>query len=233
MPTDHARNLSNARMCRPISGRVSKPSSELRQAASSACGVAVRAPAVAAGSSRTGRSDRFASALQGVLAVAEEGLSALDQGGPSPDCLAGAELVARPGCVHPVTRGRLDKRDRQWLRGFVPVFAEHLGFGRRAHRSVRPLGVGCVAGRADVPGVARMETRWGIVGRMGNGVDVRSVVGHSNVDERAPEVQCVGKRGYGSKAKAKRSARRSEGKIGRVFTYRCPHCNLFHLGHRR
>ncbi len=44
--------------------------------------------------------------------------------------------------------------------------------------------------------------------------------------------QCVGKRGYGSKAKAKRHARRAEGTIGRLHAYRCPHCDLFHLGHR-
>ena len=56
---------------------------------------------------------------------------------------------------------------------------------------------------------------------------------HSNDTVRDPAFQCAGKRGYGTKAKAKRSARRAERIIGRLSAYRCPHCDLFHLGHRR
>lgn len=56
---------------------------------------------------------------------------------------------------------------------------------------------------------------------------------HSNDTVRDPALQCAGKRGYSSKAKAKRSGRRSEWLLGRLSAYRCPHCNLFHLGHRR
>ncbi len=46
------------------------------------------------------------------------------------------------------------------------------------------------------------------------------------------ERQCEGKRGYRSKKVAKTSGRRAESTIGRVSVYRCPHCDLFHLGHK-
>lgn len=55
---------------------------------------------------------------------------------------------------------------------------------------------------------------------------------HSNDFVRSPEVQCEGKHGYRSKAEAKRYARRAEHRLGRLVAYRCPHCELFHLGHR-
>lgn len=56
---------------------------------------------------------------------------------------------------------------------------------------------------------------------------------HTNTAVHDPAVQCAGKRGYASKAIAKRYARRGEWRFGRLSTYRCPHCHLFHLGHRR
>jgi hypothetical protein len=56
---------------------------------------------------------------------------------------------------------------------------------------------------------------------------------HRNDSVYDPARQCIGKLGYSSKAKAKRHGRRAEGTIGRLFAYRCPHCSLFHLGHRR
>ncbi len=55
---------------------------------------------------------------------------------------------------------------------------------------------------------------------------------HSNSVAHSPEAQCKGKKGYDSKTKAKRYARRGESRLGRLFAYRCPHCDLFHLGHR-
>jgi hypothetical protein len=57
-------------------------------------------------------------------------------------------------------------------------------------------------------------------------------VSHHNDSVYDPARQCNGKMGYASKAKAKRHGRRAEGKIGRLVAYRCPHCRLFHLGHR-
>lgn len=56
---------------------------------------------------------------------------------------------------------------------------------------------------------------------------------HSNDTVHDSALQCAGKRGYASKTRAKRHARRAESVIGRLSAYRCPHCNLFHLGHRR
>ncbi len=51
------------------------------------------------------------------------------------------------------------------------------------------------------------------------------------VDKR--ERQCEGKHGYSSKRKAKTAGRRAEPHVsGRLSAYRCPHCDLFHLGHR-
>lgn len=47
-----------------------------------------------------------------------------------------------------------------------------------------------------------------------------------------PERQCKGKRGYPSKTKAKRAARRRNLPPS-IHAYRCAHCSLFHLGHRR
>ena len=46
-----------------------------------------------------------------------------------------------------------------------------------------------------------------------------------------PDKQCRGKHGYTSKSKAKLSGRRA-GAPGSIKAYRCPHCDLFHLGHR-
>jgi hypothetical protein len=46
--------------------------------------------------------------------------------------------------------------------------------------------------------------------------------------------QCQGKRGYSTKAYAKSAGRRAEQHTkNRLTAYRCPHCDLFHLGHRK
>lgn len=55
---------------------------------------------------------------------------------------------------------------------------------------------------------------------------------HRNDTVRDPDRQCAGKHGYGTKSKAKRAYRRKGSTVGRLFAYRCPHCDLFHLGHR-
>lgn len=55
---------------------------------------------------------------------------------------------------------------------------------------------------------------------------------YSNGTVYDPARQCHGKRGYSSKAQAKKSGRRAERIVGRLVAYRCPHCDLFHLGHR-
>ncbi len=49
-----------------------------------------------------------------------------------------------------------------------------------------------------------------------------------------PQRQCVGKRGYRTKANAKRMLRRSQALHGRdrLRVYRCPHCDLWHVGHK-
>jgi predicted RNA-binding Zn-ribbon protein involved in translation (DUF1610 family) len=49
---------------------------------------------------------------------------------------------------------------------------------------------------------------------------------------RSRVVQCDGKRPYASKAEAKTAARRLEHLLGRMVSYRCPHCGRFHIGHR-
>ncbi len=50
---------------------------------------------------------------------------------------------------------------------------------------------------------------------------------------RKRELQCEGKRGYRSKKVAKTSGRRAEQHVhSRLSVYRCPHCDLFHLGHK-
>jgi len=55
---------------------------------------------------------------------------------------------------------------------------------------------------------------------------------HRNDNVHDPARQCHGKLGYSSKKQAKRHARRAEAHIGRVYAYRCPHCDRIHLGHR-
>jgi hypothetical protein len=48
------------------------------------------------------------------------------------------------------------------------------------------------------------------------------------------ERQCTGKRGYSNKRYAKEAGRRAEQHTKvRLTAYRCPHCDLFHLGQRR
>jgi hypothetical protein len=57
------------------------------------------------------------------------------------------------------------------------------------------------------------------------------VVSYRNDFVDTPEKQCRGKHSYETKAKAKRSARRTDAPRA-VKAYRCPHCDFFHLGHR-
>lgn len=50
----------------------------------------------------------------------------------------------------------------------------------------------------------------------------------------SPDRQCVGKRRYTSKSQAKAAiaALKAKGNwSGRMSAYRCPHCELFHIGH--
>jgi hypothetical protein len=54
---------------------------------------------------------------------------------------------------------------------------------------------------------------------------------------RPVDEQCTGKKGYGSKAIAKRVLRRAPKMDDRwirseLDVYRCPHCRLFHIGHK-
>ena len=47
----------------------------------------------------------------------------------------------------------------------------------------------------------------------------------------SPETQCRDKRGFDSKAEAKRSVKTMEQRIGfRMTVYRCSHCGLWHAG---
>jgi hypothetical protein len=45
------------------------------------------------------------------------------------------------------------------------------------------------------------------------------------------ELQCTGKRWYSDKHEAKKAAKKSEQRFGRMDVYRCPHCDLWHIGH--
>jgi hypothetical protein len=49
-----------------------------------------------------------------------------------------------------------------------------------------------------------------------------------------PKRQCFGKRAYRDKAKAKLVIRRGRYFVdrGKVRVYRCPHCGLWHIGHK-
>ncbi len=48
----------------------------------------------------------------------------------------------------------------------------------------------------------------------------------------SPESQCTGKRPYRRKQVAKRAAKQVEQFYGRMQPYRCPWCELWHIGHR-
>lgn len=48
----------------------------------------------------------------------------------------------------------------------------------------------------------------------------------------SPSTQCDGKVAYVDKATAKRAARKTEYRLGRMRPYRCPHCGAWHIGHK-
>lgn len=54
---------------------------------------------------------------------------------------------------------------------------------------------------------------------------------YSNGVLRNPVFQCLGKRRYETKARAKQSLR-THRKQGLLCSYRCPHCGYFHVGRR-
>lgn len=89
--------------------------------------------------------------------------------------LARTALVADPGALHPLTRGGVERRDRQRLRGRDAVPPLDVGQCRRTHARL-PLGVGGDAAGAALPGVAGVAPRRRLLAGMGNRSSVRAAV---------------------------------------------------------
>lgn len=53
-----------------------------------------------------------------------------------------------------------------------------------------------------------------------------------NANVYHPANQCEGKRWFTHKRYAKDHARQAERSVGRMQVYRCPHCDLWHVGHK-
>jgi hypothetical protein len=89
---------------------------------------------------------------------------------PSPQRLARPLMVARTGRVHPLTRGMVDRCDRQRLLRRLPVPLLHMACRRRAR-----LPPSSQSARANLPCLAALERQWPALGRpMGDRWDMRA-----------------------------------------------------------